>query len=434
MIKARQDGVLLFVLAGAIFLAAGFIMLRDSATPDFKGIYYGARCLLHRGDPYNKNDIRRIYDAEAWQRPPDPPDPRNFPFVMAQIYFPSALVLALPFVGLAWGPAHFLWMGAVVVSFLLAAFLAWDLAADYAPILSACLIGYIVVNSLVLFTSGNPAGIAVSLCVIAAWCFLRERFIVAGVLCLAVSLALKPHDAGLIWLYFLLAGGAQRKRALQSLVIVAALVMAGSIWVSHVAPHWIPEIRANFAEDQQHDSIDDPNPNSTYAHTASTIIDLQSVVSFFRNDPRVYNPISYLVVGTLLLVWLIPTIRSRSSHATALLALAPIIALTMLPVYHRACDAKLLMLAVPACCLLIAEGGLLASLAALLSVSAIVLTGDIPLVVLLNLSDHIRLSATELPVALFKIAIVRPVPLALLVMTIVNLLVYARRARQSERP
>jgi hypothetical protein len=158
----------------------------------------------------------------------------------------------------------------------------------------------------------------------------------------------------LIWLYFLLAGGAQRKRALQSLVIVAALVMAGSIWVSHVAPHWIPEIRANFAEDQQHDSIDDPNPNSTYAHTASTIIDLQSVVSFFRNDPRVYNPISYLVVGTLLLVWLIPTIRSRSSHATALLALAPIIALTMLPVYHRACDAKLLMLAVPACCLLIA--------------------------------------------------------------------------------
>lgn len=409
MIKARQDGVLLFVLAGAIFLAAGFIMLRDSATPDFKGIYYGARCLLHRGDPYNKNDIRRIYDAEAWQRPPDPPDPRNFPFVMAQIYFPSALVLALPFVGLAWGPAHFLWMGVVVVSFLLAAFLAWDLAADYAPILSACLIGYIVVNSLVLFTSGNPAGIA-------------------------VSLALKPHDAGLIWLYFLLAGGAQRKRALQSLVIVAALVMAGSIWVSHVAPHWIPEIRANFAEDQQHDSIDDPNPNSTYAHTASTIIDLQSVVSFFRNDPRVYNPISYLVVGTLLLVWLIPTIRSRSSHATALLALAPIIALTMLPVYHRACDAKLLMLAVPACCLLIAEGGLLASLAALLSVSAIVLTGDIPLVVLLNLSDHIRLSATELPVALFKIAIVRPVPLALLAMTIVNLLVYARRARQSERP
>jgi hypothetical protein len=54
--------------------------------------------------------------------------------------------------------------------------------------------------------------------------------------------------------------------------------------------------------------------------------------------------------------------------------------------------------------------------------------------VLLNLSDHIRLSATELPVALFKIAIVRPVPLALLAMTIVNLLVYARRARQSERP
>ena len=37
-------------------------------------------------------------------------------------------------------------------------------------------------------------------------------------MCLAISLMLKPHDAGLVWLYFLLAGGIYRKRALQALV------------------------------------------------------------------------------------------------------------------------------------------------------------------------------------------------------------------------
>jgi hypothetical protein len=35
---------------------------------------------------------------------------------------------------------------------------------------------------------------------VAAWCFIKGRFIPAGILCLAVSLAIKPHDAGLVWL------------------------------------------------------------------------------------------------------------------------------------------------------------------------------------------------------------------------------------------
>lgn len=428
MTESRRDGLLLLVLASAIFVASGLILLRNnSSPPDFKGLYYGTRCLLQHNDPYNEAEIRRTYNASPWPHTLAPAENKNIPFSRAQIYLPSTLLLAVPFAWLAWGYANMLWMLLIVASFLLAAFLAWSLAADYAPILSACLIGYIIVNSFVLFTSGNPAGVAISLCVIAVWCFLRERFIVAGVLCLALSLALKPHDVGFVWLYFLLAGGVHRKRALQSLALVASLVVVGSLWVSHVAPHWVPELRANLAESQQHDQIDDPSPTSQYAHTASAIIDLQTVVSFFRNDPVIYNPVTYLLVAPLFVLWLIPASRSRSSHAAALLALAPIASFTMLPMYHRACDAKLLMLAVPGCSMLVAEGASLAWFALLANSAAIVLTGDIPLVILLRLSDSMRLSATELPSAFLRIVLIRPVPFTLLAMTVVNLLIYIRR-------
>jgi hypothetical protein len=430
MTNRRQDGLFLLVLASVIFVASGLVLARsDDSAPDFKALYFGGRCLLQHADPYNEADIRRLYNASPGPHVQAPAENKVVPFSRALIYFPSAILLCVPFACLAWGSAYAFWMILIVASFLLASFLAWSLAADYAPVLSACLIGGMLVNSFVLFTSANPAAIAVSLCIIAAWCFFRDRFIVAGVLCLALGLALKPHDVGFVWLCFLLAGGAHRKRVLQSLAIVAVLLALGSFWIWQVAPHWLPELRANLAQSQQHNQINDPSPVSSYARTASTIIDLQSVVSFFRNDPAVYNPISYLIVGTLLALWLIPTLRPRSSRASILFALAPIASLTMLPVYHRACDAKLLMLAVPACAMLIAQRDPVAWLALLANSAAIFLTCDIPLIIVLRFSDHLTSSASNPAFALLKIAFIRPAPFALLVMTVVNLLVYARRAR-----
>ena len=57
---------------------------------------------------------------------------------------------------------------------------------------------------------GNALGLVISLCLIAVWCIVEERFAAGGVLCLAVCLMIKPHDAALVWLYFLLAGGTYR--------------------------------------------------------------------------------------------------------------------------------------------------------------------------------------------------------------------------------
>jgi len=82
-------------------------------------------------------------------------------------------------------------------------------------VVCGALIGFFLANCELLIVLGNMAGVAIGLCVVAVWCFLRERYVAAGIFCLAISLAIKPHDSGLVWLYFLLAGGIYRRRALQ---------------------------------------------------------------------------------------------------------------------------------------------------------------------------------------------------------------------------
>jgi hypothetical protein len=140
------------------------------------------------------------------------------------VNLPTTFIVIAPFAMLPWGPAHVLWMTLTAVSLILAAFLVWNLGASYAPNLSLFLICILLANCQMVFYGGNAAGIVIGLCVVAVWCFLRERFVLAGVLCLAISLAIKPHDAGLVWLYFLLAGGVYRKRALQTLLVTACPV------------------------------------------------------------------------------------------------------------------------------------------------------------------------------------------------------------------
>ncbi len=59
----------------------------------------------------------------------------------------------------------------------------------------------------------------------------------------------------------------------------------------------------------------------------------------------------------------------------------------MLPVYHRPHDAKLLLLTLPACAMLLAEGKLTGRIALLLNSAAIVLTSDLPLALLAKATD-----------------------------------------------
>ncbi|MGA2087236.1 MAG: hypothetical protein ABSG60_17145, partial [Terracidiphilus sp.] len=157
------------------------------------------------------------------------------------------------------------------------------------------------------------------------------------------------------------------------------------------------------------------------------LVDLQAVFSFFRDQPRIYNSAAYIVCAPLLLVWAFVTLRSRPSPARARLALAAIVPLSLLPVYHHLYDAKLLLLTVPACAMLWAGGGLAGRLALLVNAAAFVLTGDLLWSVFYAFITTLRLPAAGLSGRMLMAAQLFPAPLILLLMSVFYLWVYARR-------
>ena len=427
MTKARLDGLYPVLLGSLVFLLLGIALEQAAPVPlvDFRGLYYPARCLIQHGDPYKGSEVLRTYQAEGGDNPLDNTKIR---LVATQNpYPPTAFSFTVPFAMLPWGPAHLLWMALTIGSLVFASFLIWNLGANYAPIVSGVLAGFLLANSEVIVITGTAAGIAVSLCVVAVWCFLRDRFVPAGILCLAISLAIKPQDAGLVWLYFLLAGGIYRKRAVQSLLATLVLSLPTLMWVWHVAPDWVQELHSNITVFFARGGINDPGLASAGAHGLGMVISLQAIFSVFCDNTRIYNPASYLVFAPLLLVWMFVTLRYRSSPERTWLAIAAIAAFSMLPVYHRQYDAKLILLTVPACAMLWSEGGLTGRLALLVNTVGFVVTGDLPWSVFLGLIPTLHLSGTELSNQILTVVQVFPVPLTLLAMGIFYLWVYVRR-------
>jgi hypothetical protein len=393
---------------------------------DFQAIYYGTRCLLEHHNPYNVSQLESVYRADGWERPSDSIQRRQT--VTLYVNLPVTFLFIAPFALLPLGVAQVIWAMLTAGVLLTAAFLMWDLGSKYAPILSGCLIALFLANCELVFLTGNTVGIVVSLCVIATWCLLQERFVTAGVLCLAVSLVIKPHDSGLIWLYFLLAGGVYRKRALQSLAVSAVLAASALLWISLAVPQWMQDWRANMATISTPGGLNSPGTASLVINYLGSVISLQTVFALFRDDPRIYNPLAYLVCGVMLAAWSARTLRSGFSQTSAWLALAAVAPVTMLVTYHRSYDAKLLLLTVPACAMLWARGGAIRWMALSVNTAGIVLTADFPLTILMMSARNVHIASEGFVEKILAVARMRPAPLMLLVMSIFYLCVYMRPA------
>jgi hypothetical protein len=421
-----RDSLYLFLLGCGIFLLFGlytWVGLSSSSMADFRPSYTSARCLIRHCDPYNPNEVLRLYLAEGGARPTDSRDDRLE--VMYGEYPPSAFTFLLFFAIFPAGAAQVLWGACIAACFLLASFLIWRESAASAPAVAGSLLCFLIANSGLLLGVGNPSGVAVSLCALGAWCLLREQFVPLGIFCLAASLSLKPHDAGLIWLYFLLAGGSYRRYALQTLAVTAAVNVPAFLWVAHLSPHWIQEISSNIHVFMARGAMNDPGPASSGARGIDMMVNLQTVFAFYWDNPRFYNLAAYCVCGPLLLLWSLVTVRSRPSRTTAWFGLASIAALSMLPLYHRQYDAKLIVLMVPACAILWSEGGRIARYALLITSVAFVLNGDFTWMIWMNL-----LSKWHLMDMRYFDPMAFPVPLSLLAVGVFYLWIYAQRARQ----
>ncbi len=423
---SRVSFTLLAVAAGiSIFWGIALERGPGIGVMGFPGIYFGTKCLMHGGDPYDAGQLQRVYDAAGFTNTSSSSALRQS--VTLYVNLPPTFLLVAPFALLPLAAAKMLWLILLIGTFLLASFLMWRMAEGYAHSVALLLTFVLLANCEVLFSGGNTAGFVVSLCVIATWCFLHDRYLVAGIVCMALSLAMKPHDAGLVWLYFFLAGQTQRKRAIRACILALVLVLIAVLWVSHVAPHWLPELRANLAAISSPGGINEPGPTSIGVTSPDMIIDLQTAVSLFNDSPGIYNAVTYFVCSLTFLVWLLAVLRSSRPAQNAWYALVSAAALSMLVTYHRSYDARLLLLSIPACAMLWAEGGPLAWTALLLTFAGIVFTADIPLAILTHLTRNLHAPAAGVPGKAMLAILTRPAPLALLAIAVFYLLVYIRR-------
>ena len=375
MTNARRDGLILVFLGSAVIVVIlGYLLLARSpgAVHDFISSYYATRCLLHQSDPYSEKELLGDYEAEGAPRLVDETEDRIS--VGRYVYPPTTFAVLVPFALFPWDIAHILWAIFSASSLILAACLAFDLGADHAPILCGAIIAYLLANSEILVMLSNPSALMIALCVIAAWCFIRDRFVAAGILCMALSLAIKPQGPGLVWLYFLLAGGVFRKRALQVLVVACAISIPFMVWTWMVSPHWIRELQANIQSFSYRGGPTDPGPSSSMR---AEFLDLQVVLSRFHDSPVFYNSVTYLVFAPLLLIWAAATVRTKPSKRKDFLALAAIAPLSLLPIYHHYYDTKLLLLVVPGLGLLWTRRNRVAFIALLLTAASFFFTGDL---------------------------------------------------------
>jgi hypothetical protein len=428
----RLVGLSLVLLGAAIFMIAGFELARHSTNGscDFGPVYYPSRFLVQQQDPYI-NIPARFVDLKAHgYLDPNSTTPADL-FYLPCVYPPTALFVAAPLALLRWSSANFIWMTISAASLVTGALLIWALAADFAPLLAGGLISFILINSITVLFEANAACLAVGLCAVAVALFLKDRLPALAIICLAVSLCLKPHDAGLVWLFLLFSGGVLRARALQTLFAVALLAAPAVLWVSHVSPNWPQKMSANISNLSALGGINDPGPTTYTNHVTNIAVNLQTIFAVLLNRPSFYNAATYIVCTLLLicLVWV--TFRTRRTVAHTYLGLAAVSALSMLPVYHRHHDARLLLLAVPACAVLWAERYFAGRIGILIAFLAIALTGDIPRAILENLEAGHRFAASDLGSKVQMIVFNRPAALALLIMTLFFLWLYTRPVRQT---
>lgn len=428
--KAQSDGFLLVCLGALMFVALGFLLLisRKDQGLDFRIAYSTARCVVEHRDPYNQGELLRVYEESGGTLPQGGIEVLRSETLY--IYLPTIFVVTVPFVAFPMPVAYVVWTALAGLGFLVAAAMMWDVGKQHAPLLTGALLCFYLANSGTLISTGNAASLALSLAIIGAWCILRERWNFPGVVCMAVSLAIKPHDAAFLWLALVLCGGVFRRRAFQSAAVMICTTLPFVVWTWRIAPHWVQEMRAHMVHLSAHGAVSDPGPATVLNRGTLTLTNLQAVFSLLRDAPGFYNLISYLVCGVMMVVAIVVMVRRQPGESVGWLAVAFAAALTLLPVYHRQYDAKLLIATIPACALLWSQKSRFGKAALVVTVLGLFVTADLPWAFYLACTSRLHLSGVA--ARLYFLSLAATVPLTVTLVTVFYLVALASPACRIE--
>jgi hypothetical protein len=185
-----------------------------------------------------------------------------------------------------------------------------------------------------------------------------------------LSLAVKPQIGGLIALYFL----AQKiywRYAAVALVGALALLLSAGLFLKlrPQSANWTSTLRANLAATLSPGGSADPRPANQVAVGDAN---LQTLTSIFFAEARTFNLVAYAVFLGLLAVWILVVPWSSRSLEMHFLALAALSILSLMPVYHRFYDTRLLLLTVPAIITVVQKRRFLGAVIAVLTFLAVI--------------------------------------------------------------
>ena len=356
--------LLVLGIAAVIFLAVGGARA-FRFSHDFVPVYTGAGCLIHGCDPYDTSQLEeeffrrggRVVDLPSWE-------------IDVPVYPPSTFLVLTPLALLRYPVARLLWFLLNGCLFIFSAVLVLSACPQSHRWLATTLGSLILATSGILLIVGQPAALAISLVIISSYLFMRTRYLPLGAVLLMLSLAVKPQIGGLIALYFL-AQKMYRRYAALALVGALALLLSAGLFLKlrPQSANWTSTLRTNLAATLSPGGSADPRPAN---QVAVGDINLQPLTSIFFAEAGTFNLVAYAVFLGLVAVWILVVPRSSMSPEMQFLALAALSILSLMPVYHRFYDTRLLLLTLPAVIAVFQRRRFLGAIIAVLTVLTVI--------------------------------------------------------------
>lgn len=355
---------LVLSLAALAFLASG--AQRFHAANDFVPVYTGARCLLHGCNPYDTRQLEQQFFTAGGH-----PDELPSWDIDVPVYPPSTFLALSPLALFHFPAARLIWFLINGCLFVISAAMILSVCPPPHRWLATSLISFFLLTGGILLVLGQPAIFAVSLLVIGCCLFLRGRYLPLASVLWILSLAVKPQIGGLIILYCFLQRLHARYAAMAMAGAFAVLVCAGAVLSAHPrSVHWPVTLQGNLSSTLSPGGSADPRPANPQAIGDTN---LQALTSIWFTQARAFNLCAYALFVCLLLALVLAVPWKGGWHAMQLPALAALVVLSLLPVYHRFYDTRLLLLTVPAVLAIFQKrrvlGTLVAGVTALASIS-----------------------------------------------------------------
>ncbi len=328
------------VLAGPSlwFLCAGIYISRN-LTVDLIPVYTGARCLMQGCNPYDtaQLDSQYLQSGGPMERMPQW---RNIP----PLYPPSTLLVLAPLTLLEYPAARLFWVILSGALFVASVWLIWSMSPKRHRWVFTALGSIFPIGATRVLAAGQPAGFAISLLVIGAILFLKNRYIPLATVLLMLSVAIKPHLSGPIVLYFVITK-IHWRYAIAALSGALGLLLIGMsiLTLRPASAHWTGDLAANIAAAAAPGGVNDPRPGG-----ALNLANLQGLTSVLFANDAVFNFVAYAIFLVLLAWWLTAVVKTTPQSTDHFIALGALATLSLLPVYHRLYDAGILVLAIPA--------------------------------------------------------------------------------------